>query len=87
MLFYQQTHKNTFKYHLVTVKPSFTVKMVDWMHQTGPIGRISERLGTGMSLTYCTITMYVTVSYSCFPTQISYKGGEISCESHVVSEI
>jgi len=24
------------KYHLVTVEPPFTVKMIDWVHQTWP---------------------------------------------------
>jgi len=28
--------KNTLKYHLVTAEPPFTVKTIDWMHQTGP---------------------------------------------------
>jgi len=29
------TSWNTLKYHLVTAEPPFTVKMIDWMHQTG----------------------------------------------------
>jgi len=41
MPFCQQTRK-TLKYHLVTVKPSFTVKMINCMHQTGPTGRKLE---------------------------------------------
>jgi len=28
--------KNTLKYHLLTLEPPFTVKTIDWMHQTGP---------------------------------------------------
>jgi len=24
------------KYHLVRTEPPFTVKMIDWVHQTGP---------------------------------------------------
>jgi len=28
--------QNTLKYHLVTDEPLFTVKTIDWMHQTGP---------------------------------------------------
>jgi len=28
--------QNTLKYHLVTIKPSFTVKTIDCVHQTGP---------------------------------------------------
>jgi len=31
-----KTSRNTLKYHLVTVEPPFTVKTIDWMHQTGP---------------------------------------------------
>ena len=42
------TH-NTLKHYLVTVKLSFTVKMIDCMYQTGPTGRKLERLG--MSIT------------------------------------
>jgi len=34
MLFIKDT-QNTLKYHLVTAKPPFTVKTIDWMHQTG----------------------------------------------------
>ena len=33
MLFTQNTKQ---KYHLVTAEPPFTVKTIDWMHQTGP---------------------------------------------------
>ena len=33
--FYQK-HTDTLKYHLVTAEPPFTVKTIDWMHQTGP---------------------------------------------------
>jgi len=61
MLFCQQT-QNTLKYHLVTVKPSFAVKMIDCLHQMGPTGRKMEWLG--MSLTCFTITMSVMVSVS-----------------------
>jgi len=28
--------RNTLKYHLVTAEPPFTVKTIDWVHQTGP---------------------------------------------------
>jgi len=31
-----KTTRNTSKYHLVTAKPPFTVKTIDWMHETGP---------------------------------------------------
>jgi len=33
--FYQK-HTKHIKYHLVTAEPPFTVKTIDWMHQTGP---------------------------------------------------
>jgi len=36
MLFCQQTHK-TLKYHQVSVKPPFTIKTIEYLHQTGPI--------------------------------------------------
>ena len=35
MLFTNNT-QNTLKYHLVTAEPPYTIKMIDWMHQTGP---------------------------------------------------
>jgi len=34
-VFYQNT-RNTLKYHLVTAESPFTVKTIDWVHQTGP---------------------------------------------------
>jgi len=34
--FYQKNTWKTLKYHLVTAEPPFTVKTIDWMHQTGP---------------------------------------------------
>jgi len=40
-----KTTPNTLKCHLITAEPPFTVKMVDWMHQTGP--------GILMSVTTC----------------------------------
>jgi len=52
--------QNTLKYHLVTVKPSFAVKMIDCMYQTGPTGKKMERLG--MSLAFSLITMSIVVS-------------------------
>jgi len=33
--FLPKTHE-TLKYHRVTTEPPFTVKTIDWMHQTGP---------------------------------------------------
>jgi len=52
--------QTTLKYYLVTVTPSFSVKMINIMHQTGPTGRKLKRLD--MSPTCSTITMSVTVS-------------------------
>jgi len=46
--------------HTVIVKPSFAVKTIDCLDQTGPTGRKMERLG--MSLTCSTITMFIVVS-------------------------
>jgi len=43
MLFCHKMHK-TLKYHLVTLKPSFTVKTIDCVNQTGLTGRKLERL-------------------------------------------
>jgi len=34
-VFLPKAHK-TLKYHLVTAEPSFAVKTIDWVHQTGP---------------------------------------------------
>jgi len=34
--FLPKTTLNTLKYHLVTNEPLFTVKTIEWMHQTGP---------------------------------------------------
>jgi len=28
--------RNTLQYHLVAAEPPFTVKMIDWVHHTGP---------------------------------------------------
>jgi len=32
-----QKYTNTLKYRLVTAEPPFTVKTIDWMHQTVPM--------------------------------------------------
>jgi len=34
--FFTKTRNTVKKYHLVTAEPPFTVKTIDWMHQTGP---------------------------------------------------
>jgi len=31
-----KTHEAQLKYHLVRAEPPFTVKAIDWVHQTGP---------------------------------------------------
>jgi len=36
MLFTKLNTRNTLKYRLISAEPPFTVKTVDWMHQTGP---------------------------------------------------
>jgi len=35
MLFHQK-HETQLKYHLVRAEPPFTVKTIEWEHQTGP---------------------------------------------------
>ena len=32
-------HKTHLEYHLITVEPAFTITVIDYMQQTGPIGR------------------------------------------------
>ena len=34
--FFTKNTKHSLKYHLVTAEPPFTVKTIDWVHQTGP---------------------------------------------------
>ena len=51
--------QNTLKYHLITVKPSFTVITVNCMHQTRPTRRKLEK--SGMSPTCSTFIISVTV--------------------------
>jgi len=36
MLFHHKTWNTVDKYHLVRAEPPFTVKTMDWVHQTGP---------------------------------------------------
>jgi len=33
---FHQKHETRLKYHLVRTEPPFTVKTIDWVHQTGP---------------------------------------------------
>jgi len=33
---FTKKHKNSLKYRLVRAEPPLTVKMIDWVHQTGP---------------------------------------------------
>jgi len=35
-ILYTKNTRKTLKYRLVTAEPSFTVKTIEWMHQTGP---------------------------------------------------
>ena len=51
--------QNRLKCHLVTVKLSFAVIVINCLHQTEPIESKMERLG--MSLSCSTITMSVAV--------------------------
>jgi len=34
--FFTKIHETQLKYHVVRAEPPFTVKTMDWMHQTGP---------------------------------------------------
>jgi len=34
--FFTKKHETQLKYHLVRAESSFTVKTIDWLHQTGP---------------------------------------------------
>jgi len=34
--FFTKKHETVKIYHLVRAEPPFTVKMIDWVHQTGP---------------------------------------------------
>jgi len=34
--FTKRNMKHSLKYHLVRAEPPFTVKTIDWVHQTGP---------------------------------------------------
>ena len=36
MLFHRKNTKHSLKYHPVRAEPSLTIKMIDWVHQTGP---------------------------------------------------
>jgi len=34
--FFTKKYKTQLKYHLIRAEPPFTVRTIDWMHQTGP---------------------------------------------------
>jgi len=34
--FFAKKHETQLKYHLIRAEPPFTVKTIDWVHQTGP---------------------------------------------------
>jgi len=52
-------HKN-----IKIVKPSFTVKTIDCMHQTGPTGRKLERLDMSPTCSMITMSAMVSVAVS-----------------------
>jgi len=56
MLFHEKTPNTVKKYHLVRAESPFTVKAIDWMHQTGP------RKGACRLPIYCVLAKSVTVS-------------------------
>jgi len=66
-----KTTLNTLKYHLVTSEPPFTVKTINWMHQTG-----------AMILLYVTHMLYV--NQDCHGVGHCVKDG--SCSSSSLSE-
>jgi len=81
--------QNRLKYHVFTVKPSFTVKMIDCMHQTGPAGRKLEKLR--MSHTCSTIIKSLTVSalrhkWELFFTKPGVKTNRQSCCDMLLSQ-
>jgi len=69
--FLPKTTLNTLKCHLVTAEPPFTVKTIDWMHQTGP----------GILLS---VTHMLYVNQDCHSTSRCVKDG--SCSSSSLSE-
>jgi len=70
MLFNKNT-RNTLKYHRVAAEPPFTVKMIDWMHQTGPRILLS-------------VTHMLYVNQVCYGVGRCVKDG--SCSSSSLSE-
>jgi len=53
--------RNKLKYHLDTAEPPFTVKTIDWMHQTGPgiLLSVTHKAELGQLLLNCiSITKY-----------------------------
>ena len=70
MLFTKNTRK-TLKYHLITAEPTFTDKMIDWMHQTGP--RICCLLPTCSMLTK-SVTVLFAVAVGSAETQVIWGG-------------
>ena len=70
--FSPKKHETQLKYHLVTDKPPFTVKTIDWMHQTGPRILLS-------------VTHMLYVNEICHGVSRCVKDG--SCSSSSLSEI
>jgi len=71
--FLPKTHETHKKNHLVTAEPPFTVKTIDWMHQTGP--RIL------LSVNHI---LYMYVNQVCHGVDRCVKDG--SCSSSSLSE-
>ena len=63
--------RHTLKYHQVTAEPPFTVKTIDWMHQTGPRILLS-------------VTHMLYVNQVCHGVGLCVKDG--SCSSSSLSE-
>jgi len=71
MLSTKKNTRNTLKYRLVTAEPPFTVKTIDWMHQTGPRILLS-------------VTHMLYVNQICYGVGRCEKDG--SCSSSSLSE-
>jgi len=57
-----KTHETHLKYHVVIAKPPFTVKMIDYMHQTGPRKECSILQYVTLTLDVYQVCHYITVS-------------------------
>jgi len=66
-------HETVLKYHLVRAEPPFTVKTIDWMHQTGLIGREHSIL--------LSVAHMLCVSQVCHGVSRCVKGGSCCSSS------